>query len=252
MGISREFARVYAGGEYPEFSRRMGEYLPAALKELGASPERVLDLACGEGTFAVIAAGQGCRVTGIDISYDMLRIARERARSAGVDIGLVHGDMRALPFFRQFELVTCWFDSLNYLLEAEDLARTFNAVAGALTTGGLFIFDMNTVHGLAVTWRENPCHLESDTDSTFEVHRQEYDFETSIATMHITGFIRSGDTWTRIDERHQERGYSQQETRRLLEKAGFHILASWGSLRDRSEPDTETPRVWYVAKKRGV
>ena len=248
MSIYEEFARIYAEGDYPEFSRRMGEYLPAALRELGVGPRRVLDLACGEGTFAITATRLGCRVTGIDISKHMLMIARERTRRAGLDVSLVRGDMRTLPFLSRFDLVTCWFDSLNYLVEPEDLVRTFKGVAGALVEGGLFVFDMNTIHGLAVTWRENPCYVEGDTASTFEVHRQEYDFETGIANMRITGFIRNGTTWTRVDEEHQERGYSKQDIHRYLRDAGFEVLASWGNFRDRSEPTIESPRVWYIAK----
>ena len=72
--------------------------------------------------------------------------------------------------------------------------------------------------------------------------------KTGLAEMHITGFIRSGTTWTRVEEEHRERGYSQQEIRTYLKAAGFEVLASWGSFRDRSEPTCESPRVWYIAK----
>jgi SAM-dependent methyltransferase len=157
-------------------------------------------------------------------------------------------NMSNMIFEDSFDLVTCWFDSLNYLVEPRDLVRTFKGVAGALVEGGLFIFDMNTIHGLAVTWRENPCYVEGDTAGTFEVHRQEYDFETGIATMSITGFIRKGTAWMRVDEEHQERGYSRQDIHRYLRDAGFEVLASWGNFRDRSEPTVESPRVWYIAK----
>jgi ubiquinone/menaquinone biosynthesis C-methylase UbiE len=250
MAMYRGFAGIYARGEYPGFSQRMGEYLPGVLKELGVSPRRLLDLACGEGTFAVAAAGLGCRVTGIDISEDMLAVARARARGAGVDVEFVRGDMRALPFTRVFELVTCWYDSLNYLLEPQELKQAFEGAAGALTGGGLLIFDMNTIHGLAVNWRENPCYVQNDSEDIFEVHRQEYDFESRLATMQITGFARNGDTWSKVEEKHQERGYSQQEIRQALNEAGFEVLAAWGSLRDRSEPTAESGRVWFVAKSR--
>jgi SAM-dependent methyltransferase len=248
MSVYEEFARLYAGGDYCEFSRRMCEYLPAALKALGVNPKKILDLACGEGTFAFAASRLGYSVTGLDLSEQMLGFARRHAREAGTPVDLVRADMRSLPFTRGFDLVTCWFDSLNYILDLDALSRVFRGVAGALERDGIFMFDMNTIYGLAVNWRENPCCVERDADGIFEVHRQDYDFEKGIALMHITGFIRHEDTWIRIDEEHRERGYSRKEVRNCLADSGFHLLASWGSFRDRSEPSPESPRIWYVAK----
>jgi ubiquinone/menaquinone biosynthesis C-methylase UbiE len=248
MAIYQRFARIYAGGDYREFSRRMCEHLPGALKALRVSPNTVLDLACGEGTFAVAATELGYSLTGLDLSEDMLGFAQERARSAGLKVNFVQGDMRSIPFTRGFDLVTCWFDSLNYILEPKQLVRVFEGVARALRKNGLFMFDMNTVYGLAVNWRENPCYVGVDKEDVFEVHRQEYNFETSIATMHITAFTKEAEAWTRIDEDHQERAYTQREIHDCLKDSGFQVLASWGSFRDRSEPTSESGRIWYVAK----
>jgi len=248
MSVYGKFASIYAAGDYCEFSRKMGEYLPAALDALEAKPRSILDVACGEGTFSLVAAGMGYSVTGVDLSAQMLGVAREKIRHDGADVALVRADMRALPFARGFDLATCWFDSLNYITDPKDLRKVFREVALALKEYGLFIFDMNTIHGLAVNWREHPCYVRKDGDGIFEVHRQDYDFETGLASMRITGFIRDGTGWKRIDEEHWERGYSQQDVHRYLRDAGFEVLASWGSFRDRSEPGGDSPRVWYVAK----
>jgi SAM-dependent methyltransferase len=248
MSIYRKFARIYTGGKYTDFSSKMCEYLPAALSALDVGPGDILDIACGEGTFAVSASGLGFHLTGLDRSEEMLEFARTRARRTGANVDFVRADMRAIPFVGRFDLATCWYDSLNYILKQPELVAVFRNVAGALRPGGLFIFDMNTTHGLAVEWRENPCYVMQDNAAVFEVHRQEYDFESGIAHMHITGFVRDGTTWERIDEYHRERAYTQKVIRGSLHDAGFQVLASWGSFRDRSEPTSESPRVWYVAK----
>lgn len=148
--IYREFARFYASGPYPEYSRRMAELLPAVPERSGAKPRTLLDLACGEGTFAVLMAQQSLKVTGVDVSPEMLRFAREKAEEAGVELRFIEQDMRALSLPEKFDLVTCWYDSLNYLLEWEELAQTFADVARVLKPGGLFVFDMNTIYRLAV------------------------------------------------------------------------------------------------------
>jgi hypothetical protein len=55
-----------------------------------------------------------------------------------------------------------------------------------------------------------------------------------------------------MEELHRERGYPREEIRSYLLKAGFQVLACWGSFREMSEAEAESGRVWYVAKKGGV
>jgi ubiquinone/menaquinone biosynthesis C-methylase UbiE len=251
MGVYEKFARIYAGTDYSDFSRRMAGLLPAVLRQIDFEPRKVLDLACGDGSFAVAIAEHGMKVTGLDMSTHMLEFAREKARKAGAGIEFVPGDMRALTFEGEFDLVTCWFDSLNYLTESEDLRATFRGVSRALRAGGLFVFDMNTIYGLAVNWAEPPCYVRQETDSVFEIHLPEFDYETGIASMRIIVFSKRGNAWERIEEMHEERGYPQQEIRSYLRGAGFQVIACWGSLREMSEARSDSSRVWYVAKKAG-
>ncbi len=143
------FAHFYAKGPYTAFSRRVAELLPPILGRFGVKPKTVLDLACGEGTFAVLMAEQGLRVTGVDASPRMLHFARQRARDAGVEVTFLEQDIRSLDLADTFDLVTCWYDSLNYLLDYDDLVRVFSHVRSALNPQGLFVFDMNTICGLA-------------------------------------------------------------------------------------------------------
>ncbi len=246
MGIYHEFARFYTCGPYPEYSRAMAELLPRVLERFGAKPETVLDLACGEGTFAVELARRGYRVVGVDISPRMLELARGKAREAGVTVDFIHQDMRSLNLSKKFDLVTCWYDSLNYLLEYEDLERTFANVAEVLNPDGLFIFDMNTRYALSVHWQRHPPYVQQDTEDLFEVHRPSYDYERAIATLKITGFFREGGAWHRFDEVHQERAYTLAQIREALESAGLVELACWGSLREMTPPKPNSGRVWFV------
>jgi len=254
MSIYREFACFYSWGPYPDYSRRMAELLPSVLERFGAKPKKILDLACGEGTFAVEMARQGYKVTGVDLSSEMLRLAREKAEEAGVEVRFIQQDMRGLSLGEEFDLVTCWYDSLNYLLEYEELVATFRSVARVLTSDGLFIFDMNTRYCLAVYWQRHPAYVQQDTEELFEIHRPSYDHERDIATVRITGFFRERNVWHRIDEVHRERGYPLEQIKRALGEAGLRELACWGNLREMSEPKPDSGRVWFVcgpAEKRG-
>jgi ubiquinone/menaquinone biosynthesis C-methylase UbiE len=249
MSIYEEFAYFYAKGPYLQYSERMAELFPAALERFDARPQAILDIACGEGTFAVAMAKKGFQVTGVDRSPQMLHFARERAERENVKVEFLLQDMRALPFEDRFDLVTCWFDSLNYLLELEDLKRAFAGACRALKKAGLFIFDMNTIYGLAVDWQRHHCYVQQDTSELFEIHFPSYDLEKNIATMRITGFVKEGDRWTRMDEEHKERGYTLEEIRQCLKAADFQELACWGNLIEMSEPKPDSGHVWFVMQK---
>jgi ubiquinone/menaquinone biosynthesis C-methylase UbiE len=247
-----EFARFYVKGDWPRYSAQMARILPIVLEHFGLWPRTILDLACGEGTFAVAMAKRGLKVTGVDQSPEMLEIARGRAANDGVKIRLIQQDMRSLSLRGRFDLVTCWFDSLNYLLEIDDLARTFARVSRVLDKNGVFIFDMNTIRGLAVEWVREPSYVHLDSGHSFLVSVPEYDDAARIASLHITGFSREGDRWVRMDEVHRERGYTLREIRGCLKKAHLREMACWASLDRMDRPGRGTARVWFVVRRQPV
>jgi SAM-dependent methyltransferase len=249
MSMYKEFARFYEKGFWPEYSRRMAGIFPAVLKQLELHPERVLDVACGEGTFAVALARAGVKVTGIDLSADMLALARAKASREGVAIDFLNQDMRLFDFAAEFDLATCWYDSLNYILKPEELAKTFANIYRALKPGGHFVFDMNTIYGLAVDWQRYPWYVEMDTSEMFQVISPSYDFEHNIVKLNITGFLKEGGLWRRVDEEHEERGYTLTEIRRAFKKAGFIELVCTTDLSEISPPNQWSDRVWFILQK---
>jgi len=248
--VYREFARCYVKGPWTYYSRDMVEKLPAVLECFGHEPRAILDIACGEGTFAVAVASSGRYVVGLDSSPQMLEYARERAATHDSRVDFVLGDMRYIPFSDGFDLVTCWFDSLNYLLHLADLERTFVGVSQCLRTGGLFVFDMNTIYGLQVGWLQQPFYVQADDEEMFEVGFPTYDRSTRAATLEIRGFVKNSEgNWVRVSEHHEEMGYTLKAIRACLRKAGLTELASWGSLEDMSKVTRTSQRVWFVARK---
>ena len=249
MSFYDRFAYFYAKGPYPQYSEKMVKLLPPVLARFDARPQTILDIACGEGTFAVAMAKKGFQVTGVDRSPQMLRFARERAERENVKVEFLLQDMRTLSFEERFDLVTCWFDSLNYVLELEGIQNTFAGVYRALKKEGLFIFDMNTVYGLAVIWQREPCYVQQNSPEMFEIQFPSYDFEKRIATTRISGFAKEGDRWIRMDEEHKERGYTLEEIRQCSKAVDFQELACWENLEEMSEPRPNSGRVWFVMQK---
>lgn len=250
MPIYDQFASIYQRGPYVRFSLNLADLvLPEYLQSLGFQGTKLLDVACGEGSFAVAMTKQGYQVTGIDQSQQMVDLARVRAEEADVQVDFLVEDMRDLTFKNEFDLVTCIFDSMNYLLTIKDLQDAIRCAFEALKPGGLYIFDMNTIYGLAVDWMREKTYIQNEADDFIEVHRQEFDYENLIATMEITIFKQIGDLWERIDETHRERGYPIADLQFLLQESGFQIVAMYGSLSKRTTINTNSPRVWFVANK---
>ena len=252
MPVYDQFASIYQRGPYVRFSQNLAEsVLPEYLGYLGFMPRDVLDMACGEGSFAVIMAQQGYSVTGIDQSPQMIELAKARAHEAGQSVTFLVEDMRAIPYANQFDLVTCFFDSLNYMLNIKDLHEAFAGAFMALRPGGYFIFDMNTIYGLAVDWMREVTYIQNEADDFIEIHRQSFDYENLVAAMEVTIFRQQGEGWERIDEIHRERGYPIADIQFLLSEIGFEIAGMYGSLSKRTEVQENSPRVWFAARKTG-
>ena len=250
MTIYDQFASAYQRGPYIRFSQNLVDaILPDYLEEMGIKPSSLLDVACGEGTFAVGMAKSGYKVTGIDQSQRMIALAKDRAREEAVDIKFLVEDMRSIPFKEEFDLVTCFFDSLNYLLTVRDLHQAFKGAYRSLRSGGFYIFDMNTIYGLAVDWMREETYIQNEAKDFIEIHRQSYDYENQIATMDITIFVLKGEIWERIDETHQERGYPIADIQFLLNETGFEIYGMYGNLKNRTDVQNTSPRVWFIARK---
>lgn len=250
MALYDQFAAVYQRGPYLRFSQTLAEsVLPDFLVDLGLKPTDVLDVACGEGSFAVAMSKLGYNVTGVDQSPQMIDLAVERAREENEPVNFYVEDMRSLPYEDDFDLVTCFFDSLNYMLTVKDLQKAFKNAFIALRSGGFYIFDMNTIYGLAVDWMREDTYIQNEADDFMEIHRQFFDYENQVATMEITIFKQREVLWERIDEVHRERGYPIADIQFLLNEIGFTIAGMYGSLKNRTDVQQTSPRVWFAARK---
>jgi SAM-dependent methyltransferase len=212
--------------------------------------DHIVDVACGTGVAAAKFAAAGHRVTGVDRSAPMLDQARQRFAEAGLDqVTLVKADMRDFGLDEPADLVTCMYDSLNYLLEEADLLAAFQSAGAALGSGGLYIFDMNTIYGLAEGWGTQHF-VRQDNDDCFIVGCTAWDYEALTNTVTFHGFVRRGDLWERFVEAHTQRGYPVATIRALLEDAGLTVLAVLdGHGGEAKEPGPETGRVLIVARE---
>jgi len=247
--IYEDFAEVYSSGKYPEFSKAMADIILELLEGFDVEGKNLLDIACGEGTFAVKMAEKGYDVVGIDLSPKQIEIAKKKDADEEIDFKVQ--DMRELSFQERFDVVTCWYDSLNYIIDKKDLRQVFKSVYNSLRNGGIFVFDMNTIYVMEEVWDEQTM-VKEDSRKIFDVIEQNYDEEKHITSIKLTSFLREDDgKWRKIEEVHRERGYSFDELRDIFEDVGFDELGCWKDIEEKTEADEETERVWFVLGKDG-
>jgi SAM-dependent methyltransferase len=136
------FARFYDEFNYRYRNTQWTGRLLNWAKSDGLRGDRLLDVACGTGHSAIPMHRRGWKVTGCDISSEMLAIAREKLPEA---VRLEQADVRQLPVFGSFDLVWALNDPLNYLLSQEELRAALKGMADNLAPQGTLIFDLNTL-----------------------------------------------------------------------------------------------------------
>ncbi len=247
MSSYQRFAHVYDQIGSDRFSVKMFTYTQRLLVKMKYRPRSVCDIACGTGTAAVMWAKQRLKTYAIDGSEDMLEMAREKADIEQVDIKFSHQNLTVFALPEPVDLVTCYFDSLNYLLTLGQIQKCFRCTHDILKPGGLFIFDVNTPEAMKVLWDSQT--YADETDSVAWIWKNQYFPKAKQAEIHATFFVRQGDMWERFEEIHAERGYTTTEMKKELTKTGFTTKLVYDCLSFR-KPDRKSLRLAIVAQKR--
>jgi len=224
------------------------ERVVSILKESRIKNDIVLDLGCGTGTLTELLAKKGYDMIGVDLSYEMLARAMEKREQSGLPILYLQQDMREFELYGTVKAVVSVCDSLNYLLEDEDVIETFKLVNNYLDPEGLFIFDFNTVHKYRDVIGDTTI-AENREDCSF-IWENYYHEEECINEYEVTFFIKEGEYFRRFEETHYQRGYTVEEMKTFLIQAGMDFVSmkdadTWDEVTEESE------RICIVAKERG-
>ena len=262
LSMYQDFAAVYDELMDDTPYEKWGEKLDGLIKKYGVSkPERdaedvlasernlVVDLGCGTGTLTELMYRKGYDMIGVDVSESMLNIAMRKKAESGAEILYLLQDMRELELYSTVGTVFSVCDSLNYILEDDELLEVFSLVNNYLYPGGIFIFDFNTEY----KYRQvigNTTIAENREDCSF-IWENLYDPEEETNEYDLTVFVREdGDRFRRFTETHFQRGYSVEKICEILERSGMDLI-------EMSDADTggavteQSERVYVVAGERG-
>jgi ubiquinone/menaquinone biosynthesis C-methylase UbiE len=208
--------------------------------ERGAS---VLDLAGGYGRVAVPLAKRGLCVTVLDLSDDMLKIGRERAAAAEVELTWIRADMREVPPAPQHDAVISMFSSFGYFARDDENEKALHAACRALRPGGLFLLD---AINRELVVRGSPASLWAEAPDAVTLDQSTFDLATGRAhTQRVFHDLRSGE---RREYSFDVRIYTAPEYRNMLERAGCSEVLFFGGL-ERSALTPESRRIVVLARK---
>ncbi len=240
--FARIYDRVMRGVDYPTWA----EYILNLAAKFGFNSRRLCDLACGSGTLALLLAAKGCQVVGVDRSSTMLREAERKARRAKAS-GLCwkEADMTDFQLGERFELVTCLYDSLNYLLSEQDVARCLEQVREHLEPSGGFIFDITTEYNIVANFADY-TFAENFDDFSY-IWENKYNVLEKIIVSDVTIFQKEGDRFYKFVETHRQRIYPTDTVEELVRQAGFEILGTFDGF-TLNAPGPKVERVHFVCK----
>jgi SAM-dependent methyltransferase len=211
----------------------------------------VVELGCGTGSFTQVLKNKGYDIMGIDLSPEMLDLARKKSAEAGLDIMYLEQDMRELDLYCTAGTIVSVCDSINYVLEDDEVIETFKLVNNFLYPEGVFIFDFNTLHkyrdvigDTTIAENREDCSFIWDNYYHEDEHINEYD---------LTIFARCSDedeVFRRSVETHYQRGYTLDEMKGFVEAAGLIFVIAIDA-DTHGEPGDDSERIYIVARENG-
>lgn len=224
-------------------------YLTGLLKDWGVEDGLVLDLGCGTGAMTERLAAAGYDMIGVDNSEEMLEIAMEKRAASGRDILYLLQDMREFELYGTVRAVVSVCDSMNYILDLEDLTQVFRLVNNYLDPGGIFVFDLNTEYKYRQMRDETIAENREDGSFIWDNY---YDEEERLNEYELAVFVKEGDQglYRKYEETHYQRAYSLEEIRAAGERAGMEFLAAYDAF-TREAPKADSERIYLVFRERG-
>ena len=242
--ISSVYDRLNSHFDYNAYANFIADSIK---KHQKTDTSLVLDLGCGTGKMTFLLRELGYDMTGVDISEDMLSVARDICYDRGIDdILWLCQDMRSFELYGTVDACVCCLDSLNYLTKYDELKKCFSLVHNYLIPDGVFIFDMNTPYKFEKIYAQNDYILECE--DALCAWQNDYNEKSRLCRFYLSIFEQNEDgTYSRFDEVQRERCYSKKQILRALSESGLEVLGFYGDINGKDATDTDEK--WYIVAR---
>lgn len=231
------------------------DFIDGILKENGIGDGIVCELGSGTGNMTERMARKGYDMIGIDNSEEMLMKAQEKRMESDEEaikkILYLCQDMRSFELFGTVRAIYSSFDSVNYVLEDEEITETFRLANNYLDPKGIFIFDFNTKLNYEKL-SETMAGSDVIGDVTY-IWNNCFDEESRVNEHELTMFVPEDEDeglYRKYSEFHYQRGYTLDEIKEFLKKAGLVFEKAYDGY-DFSEAKEDSTRLFVVARESG-
>ncbi len=216
-------------------------FIKKIFEEIEFKGTDIMDMGCGTGEILLRLKKEGYKPLGIDISPEMLLVAKEKFDKLKEDIPLVNQDMLELRLPVEVDAVISLFDTMNYITDYRKLNKVFANINMHLPIGGYFIFDTATRKLMENNFK-NGIFCEDRDDITI-LWNHYYDRKTKLDRIFTSFFVKEKKLYRRIDEIHDKKIYTEEE----IEEAG--VLNGFEMVKKYKNRELAGDRIFYVFKK---
>ncbi len=210
---------------------KWSQYLHREIKSLKKDGGIGLDIGCGSGYFTRAFCKLGYRMTGYDVSENMLSKAQALSDKEGVRPQYILCDLLKLKTFERADFALCINDCINYIPQNK-LGVAFKKVHSALKKNGAFIFDVSSEYKLKEIIGNNTFCEDREEVAYIWFNKL---FEDRVE-MDFTLFSKRADgAFERDDEKHVQYIHSERDIKAALENAGFTLVKTTGGLGDNAD-----------------
>ncbi|MFH1714394.1 MAG: class I SAM-dependent methyltransferase [Candidatus Nealsonbacteria bacterium] len=240
---------LYQHKNYPKECNFLAKVFNKYVKKKSLS---ILDLGCGTGSHALILAKQGNKVTGVDLSDRMIKLAKEKAKGTGIKVYFRQGDVRNVSLNKKFDIVLLMFNVIGYQITNQDLVSTFKTASRHLKKGGILIFDcwfgpavLKQMPGSRkkIIKKDNREKLIKSSTSILDIFNQTIDIRYQVQR------VLRGKILEKVNETHKIRFLFPQEIKCYLEEVGFQSLEICPFLQINKKPNFNDWNITVIAKK---
>jgi len=205
------------------------------------NPRTVLELGCGTGKFGAKFSRDDFKIVGMDISVNMLMVAKLRAFK---NFSIVCSDMRNFVFKEKFDFIFSVHDSLNYMTTPEDFKKVIRSVKNVMHSKSVFFFDVTTPYNIKKNFNKKAMQYLIRGNPVEWINQ--YDKKNKMVYSKLR-FLKSDGT--SMEENHLQKLYTIKEIKKMLDEEEMEILEI---LRDYEykKPNNRTVMINFITRKK--
>jgi len=219
----KKFSKYYDAIYYDKDYSAECSFIKKILKDHSMSGKKILDMGCGTGTHAILLSKDNFDVTGVDLSNQMITLAKQKVKNSELSINFLQGDMTTINLKQKFDVCISMFSSLCYLTDIPTFKKTLKNICKHLKKDGILIFDFwngNAVlHDLP-----NPRTKKVKNDSIIitRLSKPFLNLESQTCSLKYDFTItKNSNILETFSETHTMRYHFMNDLKQYLEESGF-------------------------------